>query len=131
MNINESNSQLEDGRIYTKYATKESGYELASNSSSLITQKPLDRRRLYSVCSVNVYIDRISSAGYTANLVTAAAEMRPSGRGRHTCDFVRRVKKHFNTVSFAWFSICLGPGHEEQVLHDFKVYEIPRDSQQG
>lgn len=89
----------------TKYATKESGYELASNSSSLITQKlitqkPLDLRRLYSVCSVNVYIDRISSAGYTGNLVTAAAEMRPSGRGRHTCDCTS-CSKHFNTVSFA------------------------------
>lgn len=84
----------------TKYATNEFGYELASNSSSLITQKPLDLRRLYSVCSVNVYIDRISSAGYTANLVTAAAEMRLSGRGRHTCDCTS-CSKHFNTVSFA------------------------------
>lgn len=41
---------------------------------------------------------RVSSARYTANLVTAAAEVRPSGHGRHVRDFVHRVQKHFKTL---------------------------------
>lgn len=95
----------------TKHATNESGYELAWDLSSLITQNPLGSCRLYSVCSVNVDIDRISSARYTANLVTAAAEMRPNGRGGHVWLCTSCSKTFQNTVSAAWLSICLGLGH--------------------
>lgn len=115
----------------TKHATKESGYALAWDLSSLITQNPLESCRLYSVCSVNVYTGRISSARYTANRVTAAAEMRPSGRGRPSWLCTSCSETFQNAVSVAWLSICLGLGHEEQVFLNFKMYEIPRDSQQG